>query len=77
MFASPSPSFISGITENNREQTQKRLREKEERRERQREGGRDDAVRAIIDVRTTWMGARHLRPFSLLVPALTACHRHH
>lgn len=42
-----------------------------------RERGRDDAVRAIIDVRTTWTGARHLRPFSLPVPALTDCHRHH
>lgn len=42
-----------------------------------RERGRDDAVRATIDVRTTWTGARYLRPFSLPVPALTDCHRHH
>lgn len=62
---SMKPSFIYGMTENNRESKIKRERE------------RDDAVRAIIDARTTWIGARHLRPFSLPVPALTDCHRHH
>lgn len=67
MFASPSPSFIYRITENNRANSKATERGRE----------RDDAVRAIIDVRTTWIGARHLRPFSLPVPALTDCHRHH
>lgn len=43
----------------------------------EREGekvGRDDALRAVIDVRTAWTGARHLRPFSLRLPTPTDCH---
>lgn len=36
---------------------------------------RDDAVRAVIDVRTAWKEARHLRPFSLPLPTLTDCHQ--
>lgn len=39
-------------------------------------GGRDDAARVVIDVRAAWKGARHLRPFSFPLPALTDCHEH-
>lgn len=39
-------------------------------------GGRDDAARVVIDVRAAWKGARHLRPFSFPLPALTDCHQH-
>lgn len=45
--------------------------------EQERERERDDAVRAVIDVRTAWKEARHLGPFSLPLPALTDCHQHH
>lgn len=53
----------------------KRANETEQERESERE--RDDALRAVIDVRTAWKEARHLGPFSLPLPALTDCHRHH
>lgn len=39
-------------------------------------GGRDDAARVVIDVRAAWKRARHLRPFSFPLPALTDCHEH-
>lgn len=39
-------------------------------------GGRDDAARVVIDVRAAWKQARHLRPFSFPLPALTDCHEH-
>ena len=47
-----------------------------ESKESKRASERDDAVRAVIDVRTAWKEARHLRPFSLPLPTLTDCHQH-
>lgn len=66
------PSFRGNTRKRRDEESE--LKSKEKKRETEGEGGRDDALRAVIDVRTAWMGARHLRPFSLPLPTPTDCH---